>query len=74
MEATTGLSSKATIRVSDTLNDIVGRYPQTLPLLQRYGLDTCCGGALPLDVAAQHHGLATDEVLAALQAEVEQRA
>lgn len=51
-----------------TLNDIVARYPQTLPVLQRFGLDTCCGGSLPLQTAVEHHGLDLDQVLAALQA------
>jgi len=60
-----------TIIAEDTLNAIVARYPQALPVLQRLGLDTCCGGALPLQTAAQHHSLDLAEVLAALRAEVE---
>jgi regulator of cell morphogenesis and NO signaling len=56
------------ISPDDTLNAIVARYPQVLPVLQRFGLDTCCGGALPLRVAAQHHDLDAAAVLAALQA------
>ena len=46
---------------------IVARYPQALPVLQRLGLDTCCGGSLPLRTAAQHHDLDPQAVLAALQ-------
>ena len=53
------------------LNLIVAHFPQTLPVLQRFGLDTCCGGALPLHTAAQHHGLDLAELLAALSAEIE---
>ncbi len=64
-------NTPVTISADDTLNAIVARYPQTLPALQRLGLDTCCGGALPLQTAAQHHGLALAEVLAALRVEVE---
>jgi iron-sulfur cluster repair protein YtfE (RIC family) len=60
-----------TIIAEDTLNAIVARYPQALPVLQRLGLDTCCGGALPLQTAAQHHGLDLADVLAALRAEAE---
>jgi iron-sulfur cluster repair protein YtfE (RIC family) len=56
------------ITVDDTLNVIVARYPQTLPVLQRLGLDTCCGGSLPLRTAAQHHDLDPQTVLAALHA------
>jgi len=63
-----------TIIAEDTLNALVARYPQTLTVLQRLGLDTCCGGALPLQTAVQHHGLDLDEVLVALRAQVERNA
>ena len=56
-----------TIAPTDTLNAIVARYPQTLPVLQRFGLDTCCGGALPLGTAAEHHGLDVRALIAALR-------
>ncbi len=55
---------------SETLNTIVARYPGTLPVLKAFGLDTCCGGALPLDVAADHHGLDVTVVLRALHDEL----
>lgn len=51
---------------ADTLNMIVARYPAALPVLQRFGLDTCCGGSLPLATAAEHHALDLEAVLAAL--------
>lgn len=54
------------IIATDSLNAIIARYPQALSVLHRFGLDTCCGGALPLNTAAQHHGLNVDEVLNAL--------
>ena len=63
-----------TIIAEDTLNALVARYPQTLTVLQRLGLDTCCGGALPLQTAVQHHGLDLAEVLVALRAQVERNA
>ena len=63
-----------TIGAEDALNALVARYPQTLPVLQRFGLDTCCGGALPLQIAAQHHGLDLAELMAALRAELERNA
>jgi iron-sulfur cluster repair protein YtfE (RIC family) len=60
------LNTTMTITPETTLNAIVARYPETLPILQRFGLDTCCGGALPLRDAAQHHGLDVEEILRAL--------
>jgi iron-sulfur cluster repair protein YtfE (RIC family) len=51
---------------ADTLNAIVARYPAALAVFQRFGLDTCCGGSLPLATAAEHHALDLEAVLAAL--------
>jgi len=64
------LHTPTEITPDDPLNQIIERYPQALPVLQRYGLDTCCGGALPLHTAAQHHDLDLAELLAALRAEI----
>jgi iron-sulfur cluster repair protein YtfE (RIC family) len=55
---------------SETLNTIVARYPQALTVLQSFGLDTCCGGALPLSVAAEHHALDLVLVMNALRYEL----
>jgi hypothetical protein len=52
---------------SATLNEIVAQHPQTMPVFQRVGLDTCCGGALPLQVAVEHHQLNLGDVVAALE-------
>jgi hypothetical protein len=57
-----------TIAAEDTINTIVARFPQALPVLQRFGLDVCCGGALPLRTAAQHHDLDLEELIGALHA------
>ncbi len=59
---------------NDNLNEIVARYPETLEVFQRFGLDTCCGGALPLVVAAEHHGLPLATLIEALEARVERAA
>lgn len=49
-----------------TLNELVAHYPAALPVLSHFGLDTCCGGALPLQTAAAHHALDLDTLLTAL--------
>lgn len=56
-----------TFRPTQTLNQIVTLDPNTLPVLQRFGLDTCCGGSLTLETAVAHHALDLPTVLAALQ-------
>jgi regulator of cell morphogenesis and NO signaling len=57
-----------TIAAGDVVNDVVGQHPAALPVLNRYGLDTCCGGALSLDEAARHHDLDLAALLADLNA------
>jgi iron-sulfur cluster repair protein YtfE (RIC family) len=49
-----------------TVNEIVRIAPLALPVLRRFGIDACCGGALPLEEAARRHGVALEEVIAAL--------
>jgi regulator of cell morphogenesis and NO signaling len=60
------------LTAEDALNAIVARYPEALTVFQRFGLDTCCGGALPLRTAAQHHNLDVEDILSALRAALEQ--
>lgn len=50
-----------------TINTLVDRHPQLMPILSAHGLDLCCGGPLTLEEAAERHGLD----LAALVAELE---
>ncbi len=71
------MSTLAQTRASDvpfedvTLNTLVALYPAALPVLERFGLDTCCGGALPLRTAAEHHQLDLAELVCALRAEMD---
>jgi iron-sulfur cluster repair protein YtfE (RIC family) len=53
---------------STTVNEVVLRAPWALPVLSRYGIDSCCGGPLQLAEAARRHGHPLEEVLAALAA------
>lgn len=63
------MSTNSTIMIDGemSLNELVARAPEALPVLQRFGLDTCCGGALALAEAARHHQLELPELLAALR-------
>ncbi|HZS02895.1 MAG TPA: DUF542 domain-containing protein [Chloroflexota bacterium] len=49
-----------------TINEVVRRYPAALGVFNARGLDTCCGGGLPVAEAAARHGLDLSELLAAL--------
>jgi regulator of cell morphogenesis and NO signaling len=67
MAAATALDSNLTI------NEIVTRFPETIPVFNRFGLDICCGGGVRVDEAAQRDGLDAAEVLSALRLVLERR-
>ena len=54
-----------------TINEIVARYPATIPVFNRFGMDTCCGrGGSGYD-AARRDGIDVEAVLAALREAVD---
>ena len=61
----------ARIAADWTVNDVLRRFPEAAPALNRFGIDTCCGGALPLPDAARAAGVAMSDLLAALDLAVE---
>ncbi|MEZ0348301.1 MAG: DUF542 domain-containing protein [Thermus sp.] len=54
------------ITLTIPVNEILQRYPEAVRLLSGLGLDTCCGGAEPLEEAAKQAGRDPKEVLQAL--------
>ena len=40
-----------------TINEIITKYPATVAVFSRHGIDSCCGGALPLAEVARKHRL-----------------
>ena len=54
-----------------TINEIVARYPATIPVFNRFGMDTCCGGGVSVDDAARRDGIDVAAVLAALREAVD---
>jgi iron-sulfur cluster repair protein YtfE (RIC family) len=55
------------IELQWTVNDVVQRYPATLAIFNSLGIDTCCGGALPLATVAQRHNIPLDVLRTALE-------
>ena len=49
-----------------TVHDVIGRLPGAGEVFRSFGIDTCCGGDLPVAVAADHHGVELETLLAAL--------
>lgn len=52
---------------STTVHETMQRVPDADEVFARFGIDTCCGGELPLAVAAEHHGIDLDLLLDALE-------
>jgi len=50
-------TAASTIDCSQTVNEIVTRHPETLPVFQAWGIDTCCGGGHPVEAVVQRHQL-----------------
>ena len=57
----------SSIDASSTVNDIVARYPSTLAVFNAFGIDTCCGGALPVSEAAARHKIPLNALRSALE-------
>jgi iron-sulfur cluster repair protein YtfE (RIC family) len=45
------------------IRDLVEQYPSTLPVLNSYGMDTCCGGGFTPVEAAKAHGEDADRLI-----------
>lgn len=60
------MAQELKIDPSTIVNDMVATNPATLPVFSRVGIDTCCGGGLPIAEAARRHGLDLDALVADL--------
>jgi regulator of cell morphogenesis and NO signaling len=58
---------------SSTVNEIVAQYPDTISVFNQFGIDSCCGGGVPLADAAHRDGADVGALLAALQEVIERR-
>lgn len=58
---------------ASTVNEIVAQYPDSITVFNQFGIDSCCGGAVPLAEAAPRDGADVDELLAALQEVIDRR-
>lgn len=61
-------TTETTIAATMTLNEISLAAPRTLEVFARHGLDSCCGGAKPLALVCERHGLNLDDILKELRA------
>jgi iron-sulfur cluster repair protein YtfE (RIC family) len=58
------------IHAQMAVNEVIQEFPETLRVFHARGIDSCCGGALPLQYVAERHGFDLQDLLAELQAAV----
>lgn len=51
-----------------TVHEVLRRWSGARAVFARHAIDTCCGGELPLTLAAERHGVDPTTLLAALEA------
>lgn len=51
-----------------TVNAVIARYPEAIPVFARFGIDACCGGPRTVQDAAGRHGIDLDALTTALRA------
>jgi regulator of cell morphogenesis and NO signaling len=59
--------AETTIDTSVSVNEMVARHPETMPVFNRFGLDTCCGGGAPIAEAARRDGAKLGDLVQALE-------
>jgi regulator of cell morphogenesis and NO signaling len=64
----TAVRTTPTIDPTLSVNEILRRFPSAVGALNAFGIDTCCGGAAPLETAAADAGVPLAEVVAAITA------
>ena len=67
------MQSTTNIDIIATVNEIVAQYPDTIAVFNRFGIDSCCGGGVPLADAARRDGADLGALLAALQEAIARR-
>lgn len=60
-------TTDVTVTGAMTLNEISLAVPRALEVFNKYGLDSCCGGAKPLALVCERHGLDLDTLLTELR-------
>ena len=58
------------VRTTDIVGDIAADHPETIPILEKLGIDYCCGGQRPLKDACALSGVPVDLALSALEKEL----
>jgi iron-sulfur cluster repair protein YtfE (RIC family) len=52
------------------VNEIITRFPATIAVFDRFGIDACCGGSASVDEAADRDGVDREALIEALCAAI----
>jgi len=48
------------------VNDCIKLYPKTIGVFTRFKIDSCCGGAVPIEEAAKRDGAPIEDLMKAV--------
>jgi iron-sulfur cluster repair protein YtfE (RIC family) len=62
----TEVEKEAMIDSSQTVDQVISANPENMAVLNRHGLDLCCGAGKTLREAADHHGVELERLMSEL--------
>ena len=71
MFSSTTKSGRPELSPALSVNELIAWYPSVLPVLNGFGVDSCCGGAESLELAAREANVQLDDLMAGLSAAVD---
>ncbi|HET9983786.1 MAG TPA: DUF542 domain-containing protein [Longimicrobiales bacterium] len=57
------MNTRVAIPEELTVNEVIRQWPATVAVFNLFGIDACCGGAVPVREAARRDGADPDELL-----------
>lgn len=61
------MQSTSAIDPTMSVNEMIAKHPETIAVFNRFGIDTCCGGAASIDEAAHRDAVDREAFLEALR-------
>ncbi len=61
------MSDNQNITKETTINEAIKLRPETVAVFSKFKMDSCCGGALPIEEAAKKHGVEAEDILKAIE-------
>lgn len=62
--------NRSSIEPSSTVNEVLLSHPETISVFNKFSIDACCGGSVPLEQVAHRHGIDLAGLLSALRSVV----